>query len=710
MDFLSHGGPIMERREIGNYVLEAPLGKGGMGEVFLARHKSLGTRAAVKALAVHVGDDPDLRERFSREAKAQARLSHPNIARVLDHVEQDGQWHLIVEYLDGGTLKDAIEGAGGPMPIARAVTWARQALAGLDYGHQKGIIHRDVKPANILINERGEAAVADFGLARLIGEQRLTRTGTALGTPQYMSPEQIDGSADLDHRTDVYSLGVVLYEMLAGRLPIQVDTPSEVVRVLVQDPKPLPELRPDVPPELARVVMKALAKNPEDRFASCNQFAEALRPFESFETGPVAAAVADTVVPTVPVPESAPPPAAAPPPPAAPAPPETPAPSGEEPPPQTSSSGKSSRWPLVAAVLAVLLLGAGVLAAGAWFAYDRFFANVADVGEGTDGGDVAELDGESPPAGGGGRVAGDPGGEYRPLGDGGEGTSNKLVASTGRDGSTVAEDPSIDANSLGTSSSPTSGDPPPKPVTEPRTVQRPGDRTARTPPSGSTSGDRVAGDRVAGDRVAGDRVAGDRVADVEQPPPTRPPPSGPAPAKRTERKPEPPPPPVRPAPPPLPPTPKVAVLALGEPAFAGHLEEQLEASLRGADLVVEDERNVLALNDALRRYGDNVSLGDLVSYLRDADFHVLVLAQTEITGERELQYLGRVSYATQARVRLNAYLLADQKPLGRGWSEDVEYTDLNAEDKAGGLFSTASGDLARAVLDGWNAYRDREGR
>ncbi|MCG8459937.1 MAG: protein kinase, partial [Holophagales bacterium] len=279
---------------IGSYVLESKLGEGGMGEVYLGRHQSLDTLAAVKVMAPAFSHDPRLHERFSREAKTQAQLRHPNIAQVLDHVEHDGRWFLVVEYMPNGTLEDALAQRHEPLETADALAWGRQALLGLDHAHERGIVHRDIKPANLLINERGEAAVTDFGIALEAGARRLTQTGVSIGTPEYMSPEQIRGAADLDRRTDIYSMGVVLYELLANRVPFHADSIFEVQRAQVSDPPPpLRTAAPQVPEALEAIVMRALAKDPDERYATCGEFAESI---ESFERGE------DPVVPLAPAP------------------------------------------------------------------------------------------------------------------------------------------------------------------------------------------------------------------------------------------------------------------------------------------------------------------------------------------------------------------------------------------------------------------------
>jgi serine/threonine-protein kinase len=261
----------------GPWLLDERLGVGGMGEVWLATHRVLERRIAVKILTPELTRDPRLRERFISEARVQARLSHPHIAQIQDFVEEDGRFAILMEWIPGGTVADAIDRASGPMPIERTLKWAGQALEALDYAHRHGVIHRDVKPSNLMLDGSGDIKVADFGIAVAMGVRRVTTTGKAVGTPQYMSPEQILRPQSVDHRTDVYSLGIVLYEMLAGRVPFDADTDYTLLKLQVEAaPPPLRSLNPLVPEWLESVVLRCLAKSPDDRFAGCASVAEAL--------------------------------------------------------------------------------------------------------------------------------------------------------------------------------------------------------------------------------------------------------------------------------------------------------------------------------------------------------------------------------------------------------------------------------------------------
>ena len=287
-----------EPRIVGSYRLEEQVGKGGMGEVYRARHTRLDTERAVKLLPPALAADPDFLKRFEREAASAARLEHPNILTVYEYGEAAGVPYLVMPYVRGGTLKERL--ARGNLPVGELLNLLGQAAEALDYAHEQGIVHRDVKPANLLLDGRGRLLLADFGIAKALeGAEGLTRTGVGVGTPEYMAPEQAQGRADA--RSDLYALGTILYQLLTGRVPYTGNSTIEVLMKHLQDPLPLLPLRsvaPAVPPRVEAVVTKALAKNPNDRYASGKALVEDLR--EAFASTP-AGADAATVVGAVPV-------------------------------------------------------------------------------------------------------------------------------------------------------------------------------------------------------------------------------------------------------------------------------------------------------------------------------------------------------------------------------------------------------------------------
>jgi len=256
---------------IGAYDIVDVIGRGGMGTVFRANDPRIGRQVAIKVLTA-AAEDPDLLIRFYREAKYTGSLHHQNIVTVYELGHQDGVPYLVMEYLEGVSL-EAVIGSGRPMPIAEKLGIILQVCSGLTYAHKQSLVHRDIKPANIMILADGTAKIVDFGIA-LLGGSRLTRTGHVVGSLNYMSPEQLSGNVEVDVRTDVYSTGVVLFQLLTGVLPFDGGSTAATLRKIVQDPPPpLGDYLLDCPKELEGILHKALAKNREDRYASPEDFA-----------------------------------------------------------------------------------------------------------------------------------------------------------------------------------------------------------------------------------------------------------------------------------------------------------------------------------------------------------------------------------------------------------------------------------------------------
>jgi serine/threonine-protein kinase len=268
--------------QVGQYVLEEKLGEGGMAEVWRARNIVLGNSVAIKFLAQGFAGRPDVEQRFLGEGKRQANLQHSNIVSAFDFLYVDGRSFLVMKYIKGESLDHRLFKLQTSMPLPAVISISKDVLSALDYAHTEGVVHRDIKPSNILLETSGRAYVMDFGIALFMREQRVTRAGTAIGTPHYMSPEQIIGSKDLDHRSDIYSYGCVLYQMLTQFPPFdfneeQGDTEYAVKEQhMRQQARPLRELNPSVPEYIEQIVMRCLEKKPADRYQTCHELMEAL--------------------------------------------------------------------------------------------------------------------------------------------------------------------------------------------------------------------------------------------------------------------------------------------------------------------------------------------------------------------------------------------------------------------------------------------------
>src|SRR5215472_12950395 len=232
-------------KSLGQFRIVERIGAGGMATVFKAYQPTLDRYVAIKVLPAYHARDPIFVKRFEREARAVAKLAHPNIVQIHDFGEQDNITYIVMEYVDGGTLKDRLK---RPLPAAEAVDFIIQAAEGLECAHRNGIVHRDVKPANILLRKDGYLLLSDFGIAKILeGTTNLTRVGTGIGTPQYMSPEQGIGQA-VDRRSDIYSLGVVLFHCLTGRVPFTADNPLSITVKHMNDPLPVDKLAAEAVP------------------------------------------------------------------------------------------------------------------------------------------------------------------------------------------------------------------------------------------------------------------------------------------------------------------------------------------------------------------------------------------------------------------------------------------------------------------------------
>jgi serine/threonine-protein kinase len=261
-------------KQLGQYQINSRIGRGGMATVYRAWQPALGRSVAIKVLAPHFAGDQEFVARFRREAKSAAQLKYAHIVTIFDVGEQDGTHYIVMEYLEGQSLHDLIK-ATGSMPLERVIHIAGQVASALDYAHQRGFVHRDIKPANIIVGPNDHTTLTDFGIAKAISGTSLTQTGTMVGTPQYMAPEQVQGAA-VDPRTDIYALGIVCYEMLAGAPPFVGDTAAVLYAQAHKSPPPLHAQLPALPSHVEMAVNRALAKDPAGRFEQASDLLVAL--------------------------------------------------------------------------------------------------------------------------------------------------------------------------------------------------------------------------------------------------------------------------------------------------------------------------------------------------------------------------------------------------------------------------------------------------
>ncbi len=262
---------------VGDYEVVGHIGKGGMGTVYRVRNRISDRIDALKVLLPNLESSPDLADRFLREIRVHASLRHPNIAQLYTAFRLDNRLLMVIEFVDGVSMAELLR--RGPVPTGQSVAHICQALSGLAFAHQRGVVHRDVKPDNILIGADGVVKLVDFGIAHGEKQERLTLAGMVVGSLNYMSPEQVNGDA-VDGRSDLYSVGVTLYQAATGRLPFQAENEYQLMRAQVNQAPPAPsELKPDLPSGLSDIILRALAKDPGHRYQTADEFRLALEPF-----------------------------------------------------------------------------------------------------------------------------------------------------------------------------------------------------------------------------------------------------------------------------------------------------------------------------------------------------------------------------------------------------------------------------------------------
>jgi serine/threonine protein kinase len=671
------------REKIGHYTIVSELGRGGMGIVYKAHEESLNRFVAIKVLTEKLTEDDTFLQRFVREAKAAAGVSHPNIVQIFFIGEDtEGHPYFVMEYVTGRSLSQMVR-SEGRIGNPRAAQLILQAAHGLAAAHDKGIVHRDIKPANLMLDERGMVKIADFGLALPAdAESRLTATGMMVGTPGYLAPEQCRGEK-IDHRTDIYALGVTFYELLAGAPPFRGESPLALLRqILDEQPPDIGSLNPSVDAETRRILGKMIEKDREKRYQSCHEIVADLEEYlaqqgvrsvtaglstrtptaselaaaalaqdaatQAVSSMKTAQSLAPSNAPTEVVPSAEPKtqpdlpyvaPATAPPSAAPPVPPAgTHMPvAAMAPPPRSSSRG------LIIAIVLVLLIGSGLAVAyvGLKFFHDRKAAS----------GQMAAL--QSAPA-----VA------STAASATGTNTANAMTGTTppGVLLNQGVSTPTIEGSGGVPPASSQSAAP--AGAVAAGTMPARGNGSAQNAAQGSTAAPNSGSGRP---QSAGIQSPGRQPgAEIHDPA-----------AGRSSRA-----------------ASGVAVAVTGDQALVGPVSSVLTSELEAAGVQAIDTQTLPSTEDLVRR-GD-VSAARLIDRLRGEGVAMLLLARVDPTGQRELNYLGRSDTAYSARITLTTYDLSTGRPVGSSRSATIEYTSRTAERES----EKVLGPLARSVAQG----------
>lgn len=676
------------KTHLGHYEIESELGRGGMGVVYRAFEPALNRHVAIKELSPSLAHDPQLVERFLREARSMAALSDPHIIQIyyIGTDEATAQPFFAMEYVDGESLSTILK-RDGALSVENTLKLMHQTAQGLATAHDRGVIHRDIKPGNLMLSARGQVKIADFGIALATQDisKKLTSTGEFVGTPGYLSPEVCLGKP-IDQRSDIFSLGIVMFEMLSGRTPFSDESPLglmlEVVKAEIPD---IQQLNGEVDAQTAAILARMVAKEPEQRFQSCHDLVAALEAHPLVVRGstvkltrPVQAADAATMIGT-PTPKSSPrqvtpPPvvrsgnAPTPPPVAAAA--EVPTKNSATLPPPAKR--RSRAWiPLTAAATLVLFMAGGAFAfRGQLTDFVRGFGDgfvgrsevAYDAGRST--GKAANPVGTS--------VAAEPSAALT-TGDGAMSATSMAASASSTMSAAAIDDaiaqdrPATDASGISVESGAAEG------------LQA--QATAASPAAASMeSGAHAVSSTVASNAAMAASAAASTSAAQDASKVS-------APATQTVASTAPP----RPVPPPAPP--RVAVIAIGDAAITGPARSRIESQLAASGFDLVDA-------EALGVHGDDLSSA-LNALRRSAT--VAVVVRAEPVGSQQLQYHGRTSEMYTADLSVRAYKTADRTPIGAGLREKVQFTTLNADTQAQ---AALSGKLDRLVAE-LSPYRRR---
>lgn len=660
--------------KIGHYTIVSELGRGGMGVVYKAHEESLNRSVAIKVLGDHLASDPEFLSRFLREARAAGALSHPNVIPIYFIGEDNGRHYFAMEFVSGRSVLQMIR-QEGKINNPRAAQIIIQAAHGLSAAHEKGIIHRDIKPANLMVDERGVVKIADFGISLAAEAQaRLTATGTLMGTPGYLSPEQCLNET-VDHRADIYALGVTYFEMLTGRLPFNAESPLALLRQILQETPPdVAQLNPEVDQESRRILMKMIARNRDERYQTCNELIADLEEYLAkqnvrsvtanlglrSQAAPGAASVATAVITPAGVatemltPQAAavpvaaagvyiPPGAAGVPTPADPpmraavTAPNVPVVSSGSvvppgsyvppPPPAKKRSGASVVFAVIAAVLLVGAAGAGLLYTG--YRYLK--------GKGVLGGDATQAAMVSTPAKQPATTSQDPAPPVVPA--------NVELSNP--------KNPPVGFDTQASSAPSTQSSPAPVTV------------NPASPATQSAAAHMTVNAARAQSLSTPVKVARADRQQVESSP------AAVAPSRHSSR---------------------VAVSVQGEAGLNASVARIVTRELESTG------RDVVLVNDlpSTEGLGSHPSASALIDHLR-GQAGVLVVARIEVTGERELHYYGRTDTSYGSRVTLTTYDVATGQPIGTRESASLEYTHLNADDSADEAVTPLAKRIARTI-------------
>ncbi len=646
------------KTHLGHYEIESELGRGGMGVVYRAFEPALNRHVAIKELSPSLAHDPQLVERFLREARSMAALSDPHIIQIyyIGTDEATAQPFFAMEYVDGESLSTILK-RDGALSVENTLKILHQTAQGLATAHDRGVIHRDIKPGNLMLSERGQVKIADFGIALATQDisKKLTSTGEFVGTPGYLSPEVCLGKP-IDQRSDIFSLGIVMFEMLTGRTPFSDESPLGLMLEVVKAEMPdVQQLNGEVDAQTAAILSRMVAKEPEQRFQSCHDLVAALEAHPLVVRGstvklnrPAAPADAATMIGT-PAPKSSPrqvtpPPVvrsgnAPTPPPAA-----LDAPTKNSATAQSAAARRSGAWvPLAAAAVLVLSVAGGAFA---------FRGQITDFVRGFGDGFVGRSDVAYDAGRSTGKAA-------NPVG---VSTAAETSSASMQNADGVASAANLAASTLAAANA----------AIDDVVAQ---DRA----PAGDASAiavETAAADGAQAQATASSTPAGSAAQLAAA-----------APAAQTVASTAPP----RPVPPPAPP--RVAVIAIGDAAITGPARSRIESQLAASGFDLVDA-------EALGVHGGDLSSA-LNALRRSAT--VAVVVRAEPVGSQELKYYGRVSEMYTADLTVRAYKTADRTPIGAGLREKVQFTTLNADTQAQ---AALSGKLDRLVAE-LSPYRRR---